>query len=165
MRPFRVDKYKLDEEAEITPQNFGDAALEEEKYMGIALIAKAQWESLQEKVGLEVRSMDLEEINKKYTLNLKNLTEATISALVNQTEEVKEKKMEYLEAKRTAGTFKAKRRAYEQKYGMIDTLSYLHNSGWFMKDGVTGVRPDLPRTTGVPSSLIERAKRVGAIGD
>jgi hypothetical protein len=160
---YRVDKYKLDEEAEITPQDFGDAAEAEEKWSGDALIAKAQWESLQEKHGLEIRSMDIQEINEKFKLNLKNLTESTVSALVNQIPDVHNKKMEYLNAKRTAGTYKAKRRAYEKKYGMIDTLSYLHNSGWFMKESHTGERPILPRNSGVPNSLRERAKKVGAI--
>jgi hypothetical protein len=165
MRPFRVDKFKLDEEAEDTPQDFGDSAEQEEKYAGDALIAKAQWESLQEKYGLEVRSMDIQELNEKYKLNLKGLTEATIAAIVNQIPEVQEKKMEYLRAKRAAGTWKAKRRAYEKKYGMIDTLSYLHNSGWFMKDSHTGERPIPQRTSGMPSSLLERAKKVGAISE
>ena len=51
-----------------------------------------------------------------------------------------------------------------KKYGMIDTLSYLHNSGWFMKDSHDGVRPNLNRVSGVPKSLRDRAKEVGAIG-
>ena len=167
MRAFKINKFQLDEEAVTVPHDFYNAAKAEEEWCSKRDMAKAQLDTLKEKVGLEVRSLDVTQINEKYKLHLsqKMLTEAAVNALINKDKEIESKQREYLEAKRTAGTYKVQRQAFEKKYGMIDTLSYLHNSGWFMKDSHDGTRPSLPRSTSAPRSLRERAKEVGTICD
>lgn len=149
----KLDKYKLDEEAERLPSEFYDAAKNEEEATSDSDIFKVQLDSMREKVELEVRSMKAEQVNEKYGYSLDKLTEGTISAVVGQDKRVVELREKMNNAKRLAGTYRALRKGFDKKYGMIEVLSYLHNSGWFRGSGSVSTSP--PKTK-VPQAMVDK---------
>jgi len=160
MDKISLDKHKLDEEAERLPSEYHDAAYWEEKYTAELDVFKVQLDSMREKVELEVRSLKVDQVNEKYRLTLEKLTESTISSLVGQDRRVEELRTNMNHMKHLAGTYRALRKALDKKYGMIEVLSFLHNSGWFRRgsidDGTGYQQAKQSHKTRIPQSVKDK---------
>ena len=163
MEKVQLNKHNLDNEAEQLPSAYYEAATLEEQYTADVDVLKVQLDSMREKVELEIRSLKLDQVNEKYKLVLEKLTESTVNALVGQDPRVEDLRTRWNESKRLSGTYRAYRKALDKKYGMIEVLSFLHNSGWFRRGsievGSTQTRSGVERAARVPQSV--RDKFVG----
>ena len=154
----RIRKHKLDEDAVHLPQDHYDCYKNEVEYGAKRDKAKDDLEKAKDKVDLEIRSMKVDEINISFDLQLTEYPkEAGIKALINLSGEVKDAQAEFLKYKKIANRWAARRKSLERKYGMLELLSYLYTSGYWMKTSHDG-RKEVP----APARKIERnlSKRI-----
>jgi hypothetical protein len=129
----KINKHKLDEEAMQISLDYYDSYKLELNAIDFRDRSKKHMEDIMHVIELDLRSLNIEQINEKYSLNLTKITDPTIKALVSKSDEVKDASAVYYGWKAEAGRLKAIRESLDRKYGMLEMLSYLYKSGYFMK--------------------------------
>ena len=128
-----VDKHNLDEECLHLPSQYDHWSSKEE-------IAFANWQQLitkravvKAKVSLYLRGLTLAEINKKFNLKLKNLTEQAYKDLVYLHSDTISITTERDKAHSEFAIAKAARQSLEKKKAMLEYLTSLHGQGYFIR--------------------------------
>ena len=155
----KINKNRLDDEAVRCPSDFYEVATMEANLSEDRDTLKTNIDTAKSKAELRLRSLTLEQINEKFSLNLSKITESTITALVNDDDDVRRVMEEFSSTKRAASLVKAARRGLEVKQNMLDMLSYLHGAGYFYSDPTRGQLAHTQRSK-VPQKLIEKANSV-----
>ena len=112
-----IDRNNLDEECASAPAFFDYWVTQESNL-------KTEKENYESKLELEIRRLPDDKLRNKYDVT--KLTEATVSALIKNDKMFQSLKGRYLHAE-------AKRKSYDKKISLLDTLAKLHGQGYFAK--------------------------------
>ena len=120
-RKIKINKHRLDEEAERLPADYYDVCKREVE-------AAEERDLMASRLELKIRSMPIEEVNKVFACNFDRITDKAIKALMDADEG-------YSNQKKLASLLNVARRSFERKYGMVEVLSYLYRAGLFYIKG------------------------------
>lgn len=146
----KLNKHDLDTAAETLPTDWEEFAAQETEHannvdkLSTELdIAEGELKTLKAEMSLEIRSLTLDRINFKYKLDLttKQLTVDTYKDLVENCEEVREKKKKIIKIKEKLITersnrslYRTARSSFDKKKDMIEVLARLHGQGWWVQE-------------------------------
>lgn len=127
------DKHNLDEDC-VTLASFYD------KYARATAHATISRDDISRKLSLMkgdldlmFRGMTVGQVNERYNLQLKNLTEGAINSLILSDVGYRKLLKEHQEAASDVIAFTAARNSFEKKHAMLELLTKQHGQGYFMR--------------------------------
>lgn len=131
-----IDKYDLDNECMVQASIFDYWCRLEKIAASKVDELETNLAALKSLIELEIKGMEIEDINKKYSLELKDgerITDRMASNIRRQDKRVKEMVDDLRKAKHDYNIALAARMSFQQKKDMLDNLVKLHGQGYFSK--------------------------------